>query len=84
MNHSSGLLAASFFVQRIDLRWIMTGEKMSLKEVYRCPICRHLMPVHNLVGEVIVYCRHCKNELRVCFSPVKTNVNKKILKKSNQ
>lgn len=50
---------------------IMTKEKMNSKEAYRCPICRHCLPVHDLVGEVIVYCPHCHNSAQVCLVPVK-------------
>lgn len=52
----------------------MTKEKTRSKDVYGCPICGHSLPVHGLVGEVIVYCPHCNNATRVCLVPVKHSI----------
>ena len=44
-----------------------------IKESYRCPICNHPLPVHHLVGEVIVFCRYCKNSVRVSIKATETD-----------
>ena len=35
------------------------------QEIYRCPLCEHVLPVQSLKGEVTVYCRHCKNSIHI-------------------
>ncbi len=62
----------------------MAEVKVNFKEAYKCPICRHWLPIHDLIGEVIVYCRHCKNKIRVCIVPEKSTeqYEKNLYKKS--
>jgi len=43
------------------------------KEVYRCPSCGHCLPVHNLKGEVIVFCRYCQSNVRVTMRPTESD-----------
>ena len=44
--------------------------KPSLNSGYRCPNpeCNHRLPVDNIVGEVIVYCRYCKRRYHLSSS----------------
>ncbi len=37
----------------------------SKEEALRCPLCSRKLPVSRLEGEVWVYCRHCKQTLRL-------------------
>lgn len=30
-----------------------------------CPYCHKRLPVRNVVGSVVVYCRYCKREITV-------------------
>ena len=43
---------------------------------YKCPHCRRPLPVHDLVGEVTVYCYRCKKEARICIIPLKKDKEK--------
>ena len=47
--------------------------KVNFIEAYKCPICKRRLPVHDVEGKVIVYCRHCKSEVRVSIERVKVN-----------
>ena len=36
---------------------------------YKCPTCRHELCVIDVIGEVMVYCHHCRSKIRVSITP---------------
>ena len=43
----------------------MPDVKQSFIEVYKCPSCGDKLPVSGLKGSVTIYCRKCKNNIRL-------------------
>lgn len=59
-----------FYIESHPVRTWWKKPKVEIKEANKCPFCKKLLPVHSLIGEVVVFCRHCKNEVKLSVLPV--------------
>jgi len=47
----------------------MAETEVLTQEQYKCPTCRGRLCVIDVIGEVMVYCHHCKSKIRLSVVP---------------